>query len=128
MTEAQEQNNGVALTFQAANKLKELKQKEGSQQWGLRFADKPGFCGQGREYIIDFANAPQAEDEVFHSNGVAIYVPKNSMERLQGSVIQYDGHAHEDGRLGALEKIGFSVSNPNVKGPCPCNCNRGFDI
>jgi iron-sulfur cluster assembly protein len=120
--------NGVSLSTQAANKLKELKQKEECQQWGLRFADKQGFCGSGYEYMIDFAFAPEPQDEIFYSHGIAIYVPKESMQRLQGSIIEYHGHAHADERLGALEKEGFLVSNPNIKGPCPCGCDRGFDV
>ncbi|MGC1879159.1 MAG: iron-sulfur cluster assembly accessory protein [Rhabdochlamydiaceae bacterium] len=118
---------GISLTTQAANKLKELKQKEDNQQWGLRFADKQGFCGSGYEYMIDFASEPLPQEEVFYSHGIPIYVPKESMQRLQGSTIQYDAHSHKDQRLSALEKIGFSVSNPNVKGDCPCGCDRGFD-
>ena len=118
---------GVSLTPQAVNKLKELKQKEADLPWGLRFADAQGFCGKGYEYIIDFASEPQAQEEVFYSHGIPIYVPKESMPRLKGSIIEYHAHPHEDQRLSALEKIGFSVSNPNVKGPCPCACNRGFD-
>jgi iron-sulfur cluster assembly protein len=120
--------NGVSLTNQAADRLKEIKQKEEAQKWGLRFADQRGFCGSGYEYMIDFASGPQPEDEVFYSHGVAIYVPKESMQRLQGSIIEYHAHAHKDQRLSALEKIGFTVSNPNVKGPCPCACDRGFDV
>jgi iron-sulfur cluster assembly protein len=117
----------VSLTDQAADRLKKLKQKEEGQRWGLRFADKRGFCGSGYEYIIDFASDPEPQDETFYSHGIAIYVPKESMQRLQGSIIEYYGHAHEDSRLSALEKEGFAVANPNVKGPCPCACNRGFD-
>jgi iron-sulfur cluster assembly accessory protein len=105
-----------------------LKYGEANQNWGLRFADKQGFCGSGYEYIIDFASAPQPQDEVFYSHGISIYVPKESMQRLQGSIIEYHGHAHEDERLSSLEKKGFTVSNPNVKGSCPCACDRGFDI
>jgi iron-sulfur cluster assembly protein len=121
--------DGVSLTIQAANKLKELKQKEESQQWGLRFADKIGFCGSGYEYQIDFASAPQPQEVVFISYGIPIYVPKESMDRLHGSIIEYHGHSHEeDQRLSALEKEGFSVSNPNAKQPCPCGCNKGFDV
>lgn len=119
---------GVSLTIQAANKLKELKKKEDSQQWGLRFADKQGFCGSGYEYVIDFASGPRPSEVVFYSNGVPIYVPEESMQRLRGSTIEYHGHSHDDQRLSTLEKTGFRVSNPNVKGPCPCACNRGFDI
>lgn len=121
------ENHGVSLTSEAANKLKEI--KDGTQNWGLRFADKHSLCGSGYEYLIDFASAPQSQDEVFYSQGIAIYVPKESIKRLQGSVIEFHHeHANPDQRLNALEKIGFTVSNPNIKGPCPCACDRGFDI
>ena len=117
----------VSLTQQAARKLKEIRQKQEGRQWGLRFADQRGFCGEGYEYVIDFADKPQPDDAVFSSYGVSIFVPQESLPRLQGSKIEYHSEMAVDNRLSALEKLGFAVSNPNQKGPCPCACNRGFD-
>jgi iron-sulfur cluster assembly accessory protein len=118
---------GVSLTAQAARKLIELKQNEDCGQWGVRFADQPGFCGKGYEYLIDFASCPEPMEAVFYSHGIPIFIPNESMPRLHGSTIDYHGHAHVDDRLSPLEKQGFIVTNPNVKGPCPCTCQRGFD-
>jgi iron-sulfur cluster assembly accessory protein len=118
----------ISLTDRAADKLKELQQQEKKQQWGLRLAYKQGFCGKGYEYVIDFAIAPHQQDEIFYSHGFEIYVPKENMEKLQGSIIEYQDNASKDERLSALEKKGFSISNPNIKGPCPCACDRGFDL
>lgn len=119
--------HAISLTAQAASKLKELKQNEGNPIWGLRFGDQKGFCGSGYEYVIDFASEPGPQDEVFYSHGIPIYVSKESLQRLQGSTIEFHAHAHEDHRMSPLEKKGFMVSNPNVKGPCPCACDRGYD-
>lgn len=119
--------HGVSLTEQAASKLKELKQEEKDTNWGLRFADQPGFCGKGYEYVIDFATGPTPAEEVFYSHGIPIFIPKASMPRLLGSTIEFHAQANADNRLSPLEKLGFMVSNPNVKGPCPCVCDRGFD-
>lgn len=118
----------VSLTTQAANKLKTLQKKTGNSKWGLRFADKRGLCGSGYEYILDIATAPQLQDEVFYSNGIPIYVPKESLNRLQGSVIEYHGPQSLDEEFETLEKKGFVVMNPNVKGPCPCACHKGVDL
>lgn len=112
----------ISLTDRAVKKLKEL------QYSAIRFATKRGFCGEGFEYVMDFASSPQTNDAIFHSNEFAIYVPVESMERLAGSVIDFDEHhSIRDERLDALQKLGFKVENPNAKGPCPCKCQGGFD-
>ncbi len=115
----------LSLTTQAASKLKKLLQGRKCEQSGFRFADKQGFCGSGYEHIIDLVAFPEPQDEVFCSQGIPIYIPKESIQRLRGSVID---DVHVDEQLEVLGKQGFSVFNPNIKGPCPCGCNKGFEI
>ncbi|MFY7842977.1 MAG: HesB/IscA family protein [Rhabdochlamydiaceae bacterium] len=122
------QQTGVFITHKAAHKFDELRQKEGKRNWGFRFADQPGFCGAGYEYKMDIAPTPNQEDIVFHSHGIDIFVPRTSLQRLDGSVIDFLDNT-EDLRFDDLARVGFTVSsNPNVKGACPCACNKGFDF
>ncbi len=116
----------ISLTTKAASKLKELQKTKGKQQWGIRFAEKVGFCGHGREYVMDFAPSAEAKDMVFVSEGFEIYVPDASLSLLAGSVIDFQDTVPDD-RLEYLMREGFTVENPNAKGACPCACDRGFD-
>lgn len=116
----------ISLTDKAARKLKELHPSETAG--AIRFATKQGFCGEGYEYVMDFAAKPETNDAIFYSQDFAIFVPEESLKRLTGSVIDFDEHnALADDRLDPLQKLGFRVDNPNIKGPCPCKCTRGFD-
>ena len=67
--------------------LKQLAHHEQKTQWGLKFADQVSVCGEGYNYVIDLVSCPEEQDEVFLSNGIEIYVPKESLARLAGSVI-----------------------------------------
>lgn len=116
----------VSLTSKAASKLKELQQSRGKEAWGIRFAEKVGFCGQGYDYVMDFVPKPEAKDLVFRSEGFEIYVPDASLSKLGGSVIDFQDTEPNE-RLELLMREGFTVQNPNAKGPCPCACNGGFD-
>lgn len=106
----------ITLTKRAAEKFKEILIAEKKEGWALRFGDKPGGCG-GYEYILDFSEKPQENDEVFHSHGVAIHVNKQRLEYLLGSEIDY-----QDGLSGA----GFKIINPNAKGSCSCGSSQNY--
>lgn len=120
-------NQAISLSAQAAAKLKELKLEEKGNPWGLRFADRQGECGAGYEHIIQFTSFPLPQDEIFYSHEIPIYVPKESIQRLQGSRIEYHPHEHASAQPESLETQGFIILNPNIKAPCPCGCNKGFD-
>lgn len=118
----------ITLTKAAANKLKKLEEEINIAATGIKFADRKGFCGEGFDYLIDFALTPEENDEIFYSRGIAIYVPKLSLPRLQGSIIDYS-KTNEENSID-FEKLTFrgyfNVLNPNVKEHCPCGCGNGF--
>lgn len=116
----------VSLTCKAALKLKELQKATGKDRCGIRFGVKQGFCGQGYEYIMDFAPKPESKDMVFFSEGFEIYVPDTSLSKVCGSVIDFRDSSPNE-RLELLMKEGFTIQNPNAKAACPCACNGGFD-
>jgi iron-sulfur cluster assembly accessory protein len=117
-----------SLTESAVNKLKKMQLKSGLEKSGLRFADKVGLCGSGYEYVLDLVPHPEPSDDVFYSQGISIYVPHESLKRLTGSVIDYSDQNGKGNECEISGKKGFFVLNPNVKGPCPCNCHKGVDF
>ncbi|MBS0645887.1 MAG: iron-sulfur cluster assembly accessory protein [Verrucomicrobia bacterium] len=106
----------ISITERAANKFKEFAIEEGMSEAGLRFGDTAGGCG-GFQYILDFCEQPDEDDETFVSYGVKLFVKKGVVKRLLGSVIDY-----VDGLHGA----GFKISNPNVKSSCGCGTSQNY--
>ena len=108
--------NTITLTQRAAEKYKSILKEDGKEGWGLRFGDRAAGCS-GFEYVLDYSEKAQSDDQVFASFGVEVHVNKNDVSRLVGSEIDY-----VDGLNGA----GFKISNPNVKGSCGCGKSQSY--
>lgn len=106
----------ITVTPRAAKKFLAILEEDGKSGWALRFCDKPAGCS-GFEYLLDYSERADEEDEVFTSNGVDIHVKKKKLPRLQGSEIDY-----VDGLMGS----GFKISNPNVSSSCGCGSSHGY--
>ncbi|MCB1111483.1 MAG: iron-sulfur cluster assembly accessory protein [Chlamydiales bacterium] len=106
----------ISMTKRAAQKLIEILEEEGKQGWALRFGDKMAGCS-GFEYLLDFSEKAQEDDEVFVSHGIEIHVKKASVERLLGSEIDY---------VEGLQSTGFKISNPNARSSCGCGSSHGY--
>ena len=76
---------------------------------GLRLSIEKGGCA-GLQYEMEIC-APQAEDRTFEAFGAKLFVPQDSLERLDESTIDY-----EDGLSGA----GFRIINPHAARSCGC--------
>ena len=107
----------ITITKRAAEKFLAILQEEKKEGWGLRFGDKPGGCGDF-EYLLDFSETSQEDDQVFVSNGVEIYVKKQLLARLLGSQIDY-----VEGLMGS----GFKITNPRVTGSCSCGQSHHYE-
>lgn len=77
---------------------------------GLRLAVKTSGCS-GLAYALEFVDQPEAEDEVFESNGVTIVIDPKSHVFLDGTELDFV-------REGLNE--GFKFHNPNAKAACGC--------
>ncbi len=106
----------ITLTKRAADKYRHILKEDGKEGWGLRFGDKAAGCS-GFEYVLDYSEAANGDDQIFLSEGVEIHVNKADVSRLLGSEIDY-----VDGLNGA----GFKISNPNVKGSCGCGKSQSY--
>lgn len=106
----------ITLTSRAAKKYREILEEEGKEGWGLRFGDKAGGCS-GFEYILDYSEKAEPDDEIFICEGVEIHVQKQAVARLLGSVIDF---------VDGLNGSGFKVTNPNAKGSCGCGKSQSY--
>lgn len=106
----------ISLTPRAAKKYQEILDEEGKSDWGIRFEERMAGCS-GFEYILDYSEKAQENDEVFVSQDIEIHVKKSSVPRLLGSEIDY---------IDGLNGSGFKISNPNVKSSCGCGSSHNY--
>ena len=98
----------MSLTDAAAARVQEIMAK-GAKPY-LRVGVNNGGCA-GMEYTMDYAEAPDAFDELVEDKGVQILVKAEAVLFLLGSEIDY-----ETGRLSSK----FVFRNPNQTDACGC--------
>jgi iron-sulfur cluster assembly protein len=98
----------VSLTDAAAARVQEVMAKGGKPY--LRVGVNNGGCA-GMEYTMDYAEAPDAFDELVEDKGVQILVKADAVLFLLGSEIDY-----ETCRLSSK----FVFRNPNQTDACGC--------
>lgn len=77
---------------------------------GVRVGVKTSGCS-GLAYVFEFVDEPAADDTVFESFGVQVYVDPKSLVYLDGTEMDFVKEGLNEG---------FKFSNPNVKGECGC--------
>ena len=98
----------VTLSDAAAARVKEI--MAASSKPYLRVGVKNGGCA-GMEYVLDYADAPEAFDELVEDRDVRILVRADAVMFLLGSEID-----HETTRLASR----FVFKNPNQTDACGC--------
>lgn len=106
----------ITITPKAAKKYLEILQEDGKTGWGVRFEERMAGCS-GFEYVLDFSEKAEKDDEIFVSNGIEIHVHKAMVPRLLGSEIDY---------VDGLQGAGFKISNPNVRSSCGCGSSHNY--
>lgn len=106
----------ISMTKRAAEKFRKILEEEGKAGWGLRFGDRAAGCS-GFEYVLDYSEKAEEEDQVFPSHGVDIHVHNALVSRLLGSEIDF---------VDGLNGSGFKISNPNAKGSCGCGKSQSY--
>lgn len=104
----------IHLTKQAANRVKQFLASRGTGV-GLRFGVTKTGCS-GMAYVVEFADAIEAEDYIYESNGVKVIVDIKSLPFVDGTQIDFG----QDG----LNEC-FRFLNPNVKSECGCGESFG---
>ncbi|HEV7986483.1 MAG TPA: iron-sulfur cluster assembly accessory protein [Steroidobacteraceae bacterium] len=99
----------ISLSESAAERVRDRLASRG-HGIGLRVGVKPAGCS-GFRYVVDYADEPQADDLVFESRGVKVFVDGASLSAIDGMRIDFV-------RQGLNES--FRFENPNVRGECGC--------
>jgi iron-sulfur cluster assembly accessory protein len=100
----------IALTDNAAVKVKDLITQEGNDDLMLRVAVRPGGCS-GFSYEMFFDTDKAGDDLIADYSGVKVVVDPSSAQLLDGATLDYS-----DGLQGA----GFAIDNPNAQKTCGC--------
>jgi iron-sulfur cluster assembly accessory protein len=106
----------ITITNRAAKKYLEILAEDGKPGWGIRFEERPAGCN-GFEYVLDFSEKAEENDETFTSNGIEIHVNKAKVANLLGSEIDY---------VDGLQGAGFKISNPNARSSCGCGSSHNY--
>jgi iron-sulfur cluster assembly accessory protein len=109
-TDAPAALGAVALTPEAAVKVRELLDAEGRDDLRLRVAVQPGGCS-GLQYQLFFDERFLDGDLELDQSGVPLVVDRMSAPYLSGATISFTD---------TIEKQGFEIDNPNAAGGCAC--------
>ncbi|MGC4000957.1 MAG: iron-sulfur cluster assembly accessory protein [Anaeromyxobacter sp.] len=107
---------GIEISEQAAAHIRALAAQHGTPEGGLRLGVRGGGCS-GLNYVVDWAGAPTASDEVIEREGARVFVDPKSARFLAGTVIEWKK---------TLLQSGFEFRNPNVK--TSCGCGESFSV
>jgi iron-sulfur cluster assembly protein len=101
----------ITLTDRAATELKDLMTSQNKTNAALRVWVAGGGCsGLSYGMALD-ENDPEADDKVFETDGVKLFVDTLSLGYMEGSSVDY-----VDDVLGG----GFKIENPNATSSCGC--------
>ena len=100
----------IALTQNAAGKVRELLQEEGRNDIALRVAVQPGGCS-GLRYAMYLDDEVSERDVTNEQFGVRLVIDKMSVPYLDQATIDF---------VDSLEQSGFTIDNPMAQGSCAC--------
>ena len=105
----------ISLTESAATRVKNFLAERGHGV-GLRLGVKQTGCS-GFAYVINYADDIDSEDTVFESDGVKVIVDQESLDLIDGTVVDFV----KDGLNEA-----FKFRNP--KAASECGCGESFNV
>jgi iron-sulfur cluster assembly accessory protein len=100
----------INLTSSALNAVRNAIAGAAEPMSGLRIEVQSGGCA-GLKYKMGLAREAEADDAVFDTDGVKVFVDSASHEILNGTTIDF---------VVALEGSGFTFENPNAGSSCGC--------
>ncbi|WP_235839890.1 iron-sulfur cluster assembly protein IscA [Derxia lacustris] len=99
----------MTLTERAANHVRRYLERRG-KGLGLRLGVRTTGCS-GMAYMLEYVDDPRAEDAVYESHGVKVFVDPKSLVYIDGTELDFV-------REGLNE--GFKFQNPNLRDECGC--------
>lgn len=104
----------ITLTESAANRVRTyLAESEGC---GLRFGVRKTGCS-GFAYVVDIVSEAKADDHIFQSRGIEVFVDPKSLELVAGTTIHFKKQELAES---------FVFQNPNVS--AECGCGESFTV
>src|SRR5947209_19071459 len=94
----------ISITDSALTQLRDLLQKQGRPEMGLRVFVQPGGCS-GMSYGMGFEDQPEDGDAITEVGGVRLFVDSVSARYIKGAEIDF---------VDSLMGGGFTVHNPNA--------------
>src|SRR2546430_1903516 len=105
----------ISISDSALTQLRDLLQKQGRPEMGLRVFVQPGGCS-GMSYGMGFEDRPEEGDAISVVGGVRLFVDSVSARYIKGAEIDF---------VDSLMGGGFTVHNPNAVSSC--SCGSSFD-
>lgn len=99
----------ITVTAAAAKYIQAILQRH-PEAVGLRFGIKPSGCAEYR-YVVDIARIIEDGDKVFECSGVKIVVNQTTLEKINGTEIDYK-------TAGLNSSLIFN--NPHAANACGC--------
>ena len=106
----------ITLSDNAANKIKEIIQKDRGKSIGVRVGVKSGGCA-GMSYIMEYAKEINPTDEVIEDKGVKVFIDPSAIMYLLGTEMDYKKQEFSSS---------FIFKNPNETERC--GCGESFKI
>ena len=100
----------MTITPEAVKRLREILEREGKPEAGLRVFISEGGCS-GFSYGMALEEEPQEGDQVVETSGIKVIVDDYSWNYVAGSEIDY---------VNSLMGGGFTIHNPNAAQSCAC--------
>ncbi|HVP66556.1 MAG TPA: iron-sulfur cluster assembly accessory protein [Anaeromyxobacteraceae bacterium] len=106
----------LQITASAAARLRSMAEERNTPGGGLRLGVQGGGCS-GLSYLVDWADAPRPDDEVFERDGGRVFVDPRSARFLLGTTVEWKR---------SLLQSGFVFENPQAKSSCGCGQSFGI--
>ena len=103
----------IYVTAHAAGEIRAALTEKGIEGFGLRLQIVGGGC-EGFLYDLLYVDVPDAEDQVFESEGVKLFVDPKTLPAVAGLTIDHAQTPH--GR-------GFVFLNPRARSRCSCGAS-----
>ncbi|MFQ5908261.1 MAG: HesB/IscA family protein [Thermoplasmata archaeon] len=108
-----ESGTHITLKGKALEKITEYFARDGHERDMLRISLVRTHCMQGQGHTYSFAPERDLteEDEAQDVDGLRVVLRKDQISLLEGTVVDY---------AEGLEGSGFTITNPQASGKCPC--------
>ena len=106
----------ISLTYNAANRIKEIMGKAEKDSIGVRVGVKSGGCA-GMSYVMQYSKKIDPNDEVIEDKGVKLFIDPGAIMYLLGTEMDYKKEQFSSS---------FVFKNPNETERC--GCGESFKI